>query len=37
MEMLNQVRRAKFGTASVDLKLGHLTTSQIKGELAIKY
>ena len=31
MEVLNQVRRAKFGTASVDLKLGHINYITNKG------
>jgi len=31
MEVTNQERRAKFGTASVDLKLGHINYITNKG------
>lgn len=31
MEVINQVRRPKFGTASVDLKLGHINYIINKG------
>jgi len=31
MEVINQVRRAKFGTVSVDLKLGHINYITNKG------
>jgi len=31
MEVINLVRRAKFGTACVDLKLGHINCVTNKG------
>jgi len=31
MEVINQVRRPKFGTVSIDLKLGHITYITNKG------
>jgi hypothetical protein len=31
MEVINQVRRAEFGTACVDLKLGHINYITNKG------
>jgi hypothetical protein len=31
MEVINQVRRAKFGTACVDLKLAHINYITNKG------